>query len=271
VGAEGIWWNPALVARVPREVSFNIGQQANGVYVGDATAALAWPVQRVGAFVLSVRYLVEGDLEATDVSGSVVGSLFRTPIIVAGTFSAPFGNQFAAGLTLKFLQIGTHCTGRCDDLPPFRPRTAALDFGAQYFVTKDSLIAIGASALNLGLPLQINDSPQADPLPRRVDVGIGITPRFSQLPKDVHVHAEADMLKALSGGGPGYLFGGELAWQDQYVARVGYQLNGPSGGSGPTVGLGFATGKLHVDFAQVLTDAGAGSGKPTFLSLRYIF
>ena len=270
VGAEGIWWNPALVARGPREVAFNMAQQANGLIVADATGAIAWPVQHVGSFVLSVRYLEEGDLETTDINGTVIGSLYRTPIIVAGTFSAPFGSQFAAGLTLKFLQIGTHCTGRCDDVTTSRPRTAALDFGAQYFITKDSLVAIGASALNLGLPLQVNDSPQADPLPRRVDIGIGITPRLSQLPKEVHVHAEVDMLKALSGGGPGYLFGGELAWQDQYAARVGYQLNGPNG-SGPTVGLGFATGKLHVDFAQVLTDAGAGSGKPTFLSLRYIF
>ena len=57
----------------------------------------------------------------------------------------------------------------------------------------------------------------------------------------------------------------------QYSARVGYQRNGGPSGSGPTFGVGFATGKLHIDFAQIFTDAGAGSGKPTFLSLRYVF
>jgi hypothetical protein len=37
------------------------------------------------------------------------------------------------------------------------------------------------------------------------------------------------------------------------------------------VGVGLATGKLRIDFAQVLTDLGVGLGKPTFLSLRYLF
>ena len=80
----------------------------------------------------------------------------------------------------------------------------------------------------------------------------------------------ADVVKRVWGGGPGYRFGGELSWQNQYVARAGYQLYGQTG-SGPTVGVGFATEKLRIDFAQVFTDIGAGLGKPTFLSLRYVF
>jgi hypothetical protein len=269
VGSEAIWWNPALVARGPREVAFNLAQQTNGLIVADVTAAVLWPVPHVGAFGLTARYINEGDQTSTTDQGEFRGTLTFTGVMVAGTFAAPFGDRLAAGLTLKFLQLGSQCTGSCD-LPPFPPRTGALDFGAQYFVTRDSTITIGASTLNFGLPLQVNDSPQADNLPRRVDIGIAIAPKFSQLPKGIDTHAELDAIKAVSGGGPGYLFGAELAWQDQYAARVGYQRNGPTG-SGPTFGLGFASGKLHVDFAQILTDAGTGSGKPTYLSLRYVF
>jgi len=270
IGAEAILRNPALIAHGPREVAFNIAQQANGITVADATTSIVWPVPRVGAFALSVRYLNQGDQQAVNDQQVVVGSIQFNGIVVGGTFAAQFGYKFAAGLTLKFLQLGSQCTGSCD-IPPFPPRTAAIDFGVRYFLTKDSLIAIGASGLNLGLPLQVNDSPQADPLPHRAVIGVAVTPKFSQLPKEAHVHGEVDMIKAISFGGPGFLFGGEIAWMDQYSARVGYQRNGGPSGSGPTFGVGFSTGKLHIDFAQIFTDAGAGSGKPTFLSLRYVF
>lgn len=270
IGAEAILRNPALIAHGPREVAFNIAQQGNGITVADLTTAIVWPVPRVGAFALSVRYLNQGDQPSVNFQGVVVGSIQFTGIMVGGTFATQFGNQLAAGLTLKFLQLGSGCTGTCD-LPTSPPRTAAIDFGVRYFLTKDSLIAVGASGLNLGLPLQVNDSPQADDLPGRAVIGVAITPKFSQLPKDAHIHAEVDMIKAISAGGPGFLFGGEIAWMDQYSARAGYQRNGGASGSGPTFGVGFATGKLHVDFAQIFTDAGAGSGKPTFLSLRYVF
>jgi hypothetical protein len=267
-GAEAIFRNPALIARGPREVAFNFAQQAGGLIVADGTASIVWPVPRVGAVALTVRYLNEGEQESLNDQQTVIGSFVSVDWIVAGTFAAQFGTRLDAGLTLKFLQLTSNCTGSCD-LPPSPPRTAAIDFGVRYFLTKDSLIAIGASGLNLGLPLQVNDSPQADALPRRALIGVAVAPRFPQLPKEVHVHGEVDMIKAISIGGPGFLFGGEIAWMDRYAARAGYQHNGPTG-SGPTFGLGFSTGKLHVDFAQVLTDLGTGS-QPSYLSLRYVF
>jgi len=268
-GAEAIFRNPALIAHGPREVAFNIAQQTGGLVVADATGSVVWPVPRVGSFALTIRVLNEGEQPSVDDQQQVVGSFVPLAFIVAGTFAAQFGSRLEAGLTLKFLQLTSWCTGSCD-LPPSPPRTAAIDLGVRYVLTTDSLIAIGASGLNLGLPLQVNDSPQADPLPKRALIGVAVSPKFPQLPKEARIHAEVDMIKALSIGGPGFLFGGELGWTNQYSARAGYQLNGPIG-SGPTFGVGFATAKLHVDFAQILTDAGAGEGKPTFLSLRYVF
>ena len=272
VGADALWWNPALIARGPREVAFNVAQLANGSITADASSAIVWPVPRVGAFALSVRYLNYGDFTATDKqTGAIIGSFQHTAVIVAGTFSAPFGDRFAGGLTLKLLELASPCTGSCDPTSSGEPRTAALDFGAQYFLTADSLISVGASTLNIGLPLQVKDAPQADQLPSRVIFGAAVAPKFSQMPKGAHMHAEVDMIKALSSGGPGFLLGAEFAWMDQYAARVGYQHDGPTSGVGPTFGLGFATGKLHIDFSQMFTDANTGLGKPTFLSIRYVF
>lgn len=270
VGSDAIMWNPALIARGPREFAFNLAQQANGISATDANVSVVWPVPHVGAFAVTVRYMVEQDQESVDRSGIQIGTFALNDIIAGATFAAPFGNRFAAGFTLKFLQQGANCTGSCD-LPAFPPRTAGIDAGVQYFLMKDSSIVIGASLLNAGLPLQVNDSPQADPLPTRADIGVSIIPKFSNAPKELGTRLEADVVKRASGGGPGYRFGGELSWQNQYVARVGYELYGLSGSSGPTVGVGLSTSKLKIDFAQMLTDLGVGLGKPTFLSLRYVF
>jgi len=270
-GAESIAWNPALISRGPREFAFNLAEQANGIAATDADVALVWPVPRVGAFAITLRYTAEQDQQSVDLDGRLLGTFNLNNIIAAATFAAPFGDRLAAGLTLKFLQQGASCTGSCD-LPAFPPRTAGLDAGVQYFLTKDSTVTIGASFLNTGFRLQVNDSPQADPLPTRALVGISVAPHLSDAPKELGTRVEADVIKRVSGGGPGYRFGGELSWQNLYFARVGYQLYSYTPTvSGPTVGVGLATQKLRIDFAQVFTDLGVGLGKPTYLSLRYVF
>lgn len=268
-GAEALFWNPALISRGPREFAFNLAEQANDIIGTDADVAVLWPVPRVGSFAFTLRYFAEKDQATADDQGQT-GTLVPTGIIAAASFAAPFGRRLAAGITLKFLQLGASCTGKCD-IPSLSPRTGAVDLGVQYFLTPDSMLAIGASAVSLGPRLQVNDSPQADPLPTRATVGVSFVPKFASMPPDLRTRFEADVVKRPSGGGPGYRFGGELSWQNQYVARAGYQLYGLGGGSGPTVGVGLATEKLRIDFAQVLTDIGVGLGKPTFLSLRFVF
>jgi len=72
-------------------------------------------------------------------------------------------------------------------------------------------------------------------------------------------------------GSPGFRIGAELSFRDRVQARAGYIKDGPPG-SGPTVGLGFSTGKLKIDFAQLMSDVGSQTGnKPTYLTLRYVF
>ena len=230
---------------------------------------MVWPVPRVGAFALTVRYLNEGEQPSVDDQGTVIGSFVSVDWIVAGTFAAQFGTRLAAGLTLKFLQLGSNCTGSCD-LPPFPPRTAAIDFGVRYFLTKDSLIAIGASGLNLGLPLQVNDSPQADQLPSRAVIGVAVSPRFPQMPKEVHVHAEVDMIKAISSGGPGF----SIRWRDRLdgSVRSARGLSAHMGPRAPDQRSALASRRASCTSTSRRCSPNSGrAAKPTFLSLRYVF
>src|SRR5262249_53759988 len=150
---------------------------------------------------LSLRYLNYGEQDATDSTQQLTGKFAQTGTIVAATFAAPFGDRFALGLTAKLLRIGFPCTGDCSFTigNATSPQTGALDLGAQYLVTDDSLLALGAAVRNVGFKLQVNDTPQADELPGRLYFGVAAAPKWSQLPKDVRVRAAADLVWRLSG------------------------------------------------------------------------
>lgn len=268
-GAEALWWNPAAVARGPREIS---GGFVSNVLLPatDVSVAFVYPIPKVMTVALSIRYLNNGQQPAVDTGGQTTGSFFPTSSTIAATFAAPFGDRLNIGLNVKLLQVGFSCTGTCD-LPGGTPLTGALDFGAQYAFTKDSLFAAGIAVRNVGLPLQVNDSPQADPLPGRVDAGLAFTPRLTQYP-GVHFTVAGDVVTRLNGeGGPGFRLGGEVSWLNQYFARAGYVAEGPNG-SGPSFGVGITRGRWRVDFAQfVAAGEGAPGTKPTYFSLRYVF
>ena len=267
-GSEALWWNPALVARGPREAALHVAKIIT--LETDASAAVVVPVSRVGAFALSLRYINTGPQEATLDPNSPTGTFEMTTTMIGATFATTFSSRFAAGLTYKLLRLDFPCTGACRK-PSQVPQTIALDLGMQYIVRSDSVLTFGAALRNAGPKLQINDSPQADPLPVRGDLGILYAPHLTQLPKEARVRAAADVVARVSGGySPGYRLGAELSWIDRYQARAGYVFNGPTG-SGATFGLGLSTGKLQIDLARMLLESSAEAGSPSYVSLRYLF
>jgi hypothetical protein len=270
-GSEALWWNPALVARGPREVALGFVSNVQ-LPASDVTFAAVFPVPKVVTFALSLRYISNGEEDVTnnDPSGTQVGALVPRTTTAAASFAAPFGDRLSVGVSFKLLAQSFDCTGQCNT-PSSTPLTGAIDFGGQYIFTKDSLVSLGLAVSNLGLPLQVNDSPQSDQLPSRIDLGVAVSPRFTNAP-GAHLVVAGDFVSRLgSGGGSGFRVGGELSWLNQYFGRAGYVVTGPNG-SGPTFGLGIAHGKWRVDFAQFLSDFGGETGsKPTYLSLRYVF
>lgn len=272
-GSDALWWNPALIARAPREAALQITQTLSTQTGTDAALAFIYTLPRVGAVGLSLRYLNYGQQEATDLNGNLVGHFAETGTIFAATFAAPFGDRLALGLTAKLLRVGFPCTGDCSFTvgSSTSPQTGALDLGAQYIATSDSLITLGFAIRNAGFKLQTNDTPQADEIPGRVQFGIAAAPKFAELPPEVRLRGALDVVRSFGSSSTGVSVGAELSYRNVYHLRGGYAQNGPTG-SGPTFGVGVSTGKLRLDFARMITDIGTQSGvTPTYIALRYMY
>jgi hypothetical protein len=269
-GGEAVWWNPALIARSPREIVTGI---VSGVQPteGDLSAVGVYTIPHVLSVALAFRYVNYGKQEATFDPFGGTGAFVNTTYIVSTTFAAPFGNRFSVGTTLKLLRVNFDCTGSCPNQPQNDPLTGAVDIGAQFIARRDSVLTFGAALRNVGSKIQFNDSPQADPLPGRLDVGFEFAPRLQQYP-GLGIRASASVVsRIVSDSGPGFRFGTEVSWMNQYFGRVGYVKSGPAG-SGPSIGAGLARGRWRIDFAEFLSDISASVGaRPTYISLRYLF
>jgi hypothetical protein len=266
-GSEALFWNPAGVARGSRELSFGFVSNVQ-IPVSDLSVGFVFPVPRVITFALSLRYFNDGQQQSADSLGNERGNFYPWTTTVTATFAAPFGDRLNVGVNLKAIGFGFSCTGVCN-LPSATPFTGAIDAGAQYAVRKDSLVLLGIAVRNFGRPLQYNDSPQADPLPKRIDAGLAF---LAKPVPEARLLVATDVVTRFNGeGGVGFRVGAEASWLNQYFIRGGYVVSGPNG-SGPSVGVGIARGKWRADFAQFLSDVGGiGSTKPTYLTLRYVF
>lgn len=268
-GVDALWWNPSLVARSQREFALNIS--TGTLNPADLFLGFIYPIRGVATVGLSLRYIDEGDAAAT--TNDIQTGSFRTSAgILAGTFAAPFGDRLALGLNLKLITLQLSTTGQVNQLPTGgSPITGAVDVGAQYILSKDSTLVVGASVRNIGLPFQINDAPQADNLPARFDLGVQVMPHIRSYP-DLGVKLAADGVSRLNGVGvPGVRLGGEVSWMRRYFARAGVIVN-ETDKSGPAFGVGIAYLRWRFDFAQTLTGVEMGTGgRPTYISMRYVF
>jgi hypothetical protein len=271
-GTEGVWANPALIARARREVSFDVRNQANPAEPNSNVALVGViPGPPVGSMAVFLRYINNGAQPGTTGPDNTTSEFTPLSYVIGASFATTF-NRFALGFTAKELLIRFSCTGDCSQSDPGgRPSVTALDFGAQYFVFGDSSLSLGASVLNLGPKLQIIDAPQADPLPSRGLLGFVYAPVITSVP-DVRVRLGGDVVTRLLGGeSVGLRFGGEVSYLDRYQLRAGYMTNPAEGTDSPTIGFGLTSGRVHIDLAQIMTNRGALGTKPTFLTLHFRF
>lgn len=268
LGSESIWWNPAALGR-QRERELAVHHNQSFAVNADAVA-IVWPVPPVGVVALSAVIYDYGTQEFTDATGSL-GSFTPQAKIFAATFAADVGPRAYLGMNYKLYQLGVACSGGCAGLGAQSASTTALDFGAQFRISDDSSLFVGAALRNVGPRLQVNDAPQADPLPARLDLGATWAPRIPALGPDAAVRFGAAMVNAIPSTGPGFRFGADVTWQGNAHVSGGYVMRGP-GGSGPTLALGATTGRLHLDLARLFSDNATNTGQPpTYVSLRYLF
>ena len=81
----------------------------------------------------------------------------------------------------------------------------------------------------------------------------------------------ADMVSELRRVDPSPRVGAEIGWQRRIRFRGGYASRA-SGFGGPSLGVGYDTGTLAIDFARLFDDVSSMTGaEPTYLSVRYRF
>lgn len=269
--SEAIWWNPAGVgAATRREIAVHHSNSFVGT--GDAVTFIL-PSPLFGNLGVEFNILDYGEQQNRDAQGNLLGTLLPRSFVVGATYGTMVGSAASVGLTFKMVQMRADCTGTCQ-LSSFSATTYAVDFGFQTALGKRSPITVGAAVRNVGLPFQINDEAQSDPLPRRVQVGAEyryVPP--STVADSVEVRGSLDVLGGLDFGSPRPRFGGEIAWHKRAFARAGYvvsQRGAESGG--PSIGFGYVSGSFAIDIGRVLTGFSADANQaPTYLSLRLSF
>lgn len=268
LGSESLWWNPAALAREQtREGAIHHSQTF--ALTGDALTVVI-PAVPVGVVALSADLYSAGTQDVTDATGTY-GSITPRTTIFAATFAGTLGSHAMVGLNYKYYQRGINCSGGCSGLPTQGTSTTALDMGVQFRPLRDSSLYVGVALRNVGPRLQVNDAPQADRLPTRLDIGVTYVPYLASLGPDAELRLGADVVSAIPSSSPGVRVGADLGWQHRVHVRAGYASLAP-GGSGPTIGVGASTGRLQLDIARLFSDNVANTGQPpTYLSLRIVF
>lgn len=271
IGAEAIWANPAGLARLTKnEISINHSQTI--IATGDAINVVV-PAGKAGV-IAATAYLVNyGQQDATDMTGqNVTGTIYLRSYVFAASYAATFGSRISAGVTYKFVQERVDCSGTCGNTAAFSASTNALDFGLQAVVDKARRLTLGLDIRDAGLNLQVNDVPQADPLPTRIHLGAQyVVPNIEKSIPDGELRVSAELVEDARLGSAALRAGGELGIKKLFFLRLG--LEGGSGdGASETIGVGVKRGGIAIDFARGFGGFSSDAGSPpTYLTLRFQF
>jgi hypothetical protein len=269
-GSEAVWWNPAGLARAEkREAAIHHSQSVIGT--GDAVTVLV-PSSLLGVLAASVNILNYGSQEVTASDIGTIGNILPRSFVYAATYATTIGEHVNAGVTYKLIQFRVDCTGTCPPAASFAATTSALDFGAQFDLRGIAPASLGVALRNVGPRLQVNDSPQSDALPTRLQIGaLYRVAALARYTKTTELRITGDVLDEVKLNDPSARVGADVVWQKRLHARVGYVFDDTESG-GPSVGLGLTAGSLVVDIARLFEGLSAAAGQaPTHLSLRYLF
>jgi hypothetical protein len=266
---ESVWGNPSGLASITSTTAaLHHSRSAGGK--ADAVSVVAHS-RLLGSFGVSASLRELGPSDNTDASGAEGGTILPRSLIYAATYAAGI-DKLNVGLTYKLVQFRLDCTGPCSEDTGVMGSTSAVDAGAQFSLAPFIPVTIGASVRNVGLRMQVNDGPQADDLPSRLQAGMEV--RISKLDEVVdgaQLTLNADMISELGRMDPSPRLGAELAWQRRFHVRGGYASRS-AGYGGPSLGVGYEGSSLAIDFARLFDEVSSFSGNdPIYLSMRYRF
>jgi hypothetical protein len=266
---ESVWWNPSGLARMQgTTAAIHHSQSIGGT--ADAVSVVAHS-KLLGSFGVSASLRDFGSSTNSDDGGTEGGTVLPRSLIYAATYAAAV-ERLNVGLSYKLVQWRIDCTGPCTGETGILAQTSAIDAGAQYSLGPSVPLTVGASVRNVGLRMQVNDEPQADALPSRLQAGVEW--RIAQMASvmdGAELCVNADVVSELRRIEPSPRVGAELAWQRRIRFRGGYASKA-GGFGGPSLGVGYDTGNLAIDFARLFDDVSSMTGaEPTYLSVRYRF
>jgi len=271
---EAVFWNPAGLATVPHG-EFAVHHYNAFFGAGDAIA-IALRSPRLGTVAASAYVVDYGDMELTPPDGGPVSIGRITPrnIALALSYGTDVGTGAAIGVTYKLVQFRVDCAGDCQDVPAAVGTTHAVDVGLRYASTTLPIV-LGVVVRNLGFPLQVQNSAQADPLPTRLGVGVSYEVVSASVDSaerfDVRVLADVQGSVGRGGFSPVTLIGVESGVGERVRLRGGYAFT-ESAAKGPSVGLGMALGRLTLDLARVFfAGDDLGEKEPFHISFRATF
>jgi hypothetical protein len=271
---EAVFQNPAGVASLS---SSEFALHTATLAAGPTNAITAFfPRHGIGVFGATLYLADYGDLELTDSTGTTNGRLASRNFAFLVTYATQLSGSVSLGVSYKLVQFAVTCSGACQSVPSGQGVTHALDVGGQFSVGADHALRIGVALRNVGFPLQVNNRDQADPLPTRLTVGA--TYRLQLRPVDDSVADRFDLRMAADvespwrqTGNPDVRLGVDVGYREMVRVRGGYAFV-HQGLSGPSIGLGVATGAIGVDLARMfLTGTDLVTPNPTFLSFRVEF
>lgn len=271
---EAIFWNPAGLAGVTRS-EFAVHHYDAFFGTGDAIAVAAHSA-RLGTFAVAAYLVNYGDLDLTprDGSGIPIGRISPRNVALSASYATELGGGVDIGLTYKLVQFRVDCSGDCTDVPGSIATTHAVDVGVRYTAAAVPLV-VGASVRNLGFPLQVDNSPQADPLPTRFSVGVAylvVRPTSLRPEEQFDVRVLTDVQGAFRRGqeAPVALVGVESGVGDLIRIRGGYAFL-DSGARGPSLGVGIRIGGMSLDIAKAFFANQIGEREPFHVSFRAEF
>jgi hypothetical protein len=272
---EAAFWNPAGLATME---SNEFALHSATLVAGRSHVLGAYfPSRGIGVLGAAVYLVDYGDLERTDESGNTIARIAPRNFEFLASYATALAGSFVFGLNYKLVQFRVDCSGDCTNFPVGQGTTHALDLGGQFRVGVGGPLRVGVALRNVGFKLQVQNKPQADPLPTRLAVGAqyhillpaldGAAPadRF-----DLRVAADVDSPWRQQGQSE-LRFGLDVGYRRLVRLRAGYAFV-QDGLSGPSVGLGVENGSIGVDLARTfLTGSDLQIENPTFFSFRVTF
>ena len=273
--ADAAFWNPAGLATMETN---EFALQSATLVAGRSNVLGAYFPSRGIGVLGGAFYLVDyGDEPRTDLEGNTIGRIAPRNFEFLASYATVLSGSIVFGINYKLVQFRVDCSGDCTNFPTGQGTTHAIDLGGQFRVGPGGPLRVGVALRNIGFKLQVQNKPQADPLPARLAVGAQyhvLLPTRDGAPSnerfDLQVAADVDSPWRHQGQSELRL-GVDVGYQRLVRVRAGYAFV-QDGLSGPSVGLGVESGSIGVDLARMfLTGSDLIIENPTFFSFRVTF